>query len=188
MGVPENNIMKKNILITGQPGIGKTTLVVRAIRKLEDLGPTGFITEEIREAGVRKGFSLRSLDGRTGTLARVGFRSPFSVGRYGVDVGGFETFLEGMGLFASSSRLVIMDEIGKMECCSKVFKEKVPHLFNDRGRVVVSTIALRGGGILADLKERPDVTLFTLSLGDREALVDTVVAAVRAAVAGLDPA
>ena len=179
--------MKKNILITGTPGIGKTTLVVRAARKLEDLGPTGFITEEIREGGARKGFSLRSLDGKSGTLAHVGIKSCCSVGRYGVDVGGFEAFLGETGLFASSSRLVIMDEIGKMECCSRVFREKIPMLFEDRGRVVVATIALRGGGILKDLKQRPDVALFTVSLGERDALVDAVVAAVRAAVAGLDP-
>jgi len=179
--------MKKNILITGVPGIGKTTLVVRAARKLADLCPAGFITEEIREGGARKGFSLRSLDGKSGTLAHVGIKSRCSVGRYGVDVGGFEAFLEEMGLFASPSRLVIMDEIGKMECCSKLFRERIPALFDDRGRVVVATIALRGGGLMADLKERPDVALFTLSLGERDALVDAVVAAVRAAVAGLEP-
>jgi nucleoside-triphosphatase len=49
---------KKNILITGQPGIGKTTFIKKLAGKLKDLHPFGFYTTEIREAGIRKGFEL----------------------------------------------------------------------------------------------------------------------------------
>ena len=60
--------MKKNILITGLPGIGKTTLIRRLYEELKDTHPVGFYTGEIRENGVRKGFELISLDGRRGLL------------------------------------------------------------------------------------------------------------------------
>ena len=83
--------MSKNILITGPPGCGKTTLFKRLAKELGHFQPVGFYTQEIREEGVRKGFGLSSLDGQKGLLAHVDLSSGFKVGRYGVDVDGFET-------------------------------------------------------------------------------------------------
>ena len=42
-------MMKKNILITGLPGVGKTTLIKKLAEVLNDLNPIGFYTAEIRE-------------------------------------------------------------------------------------------------------------------------------------------
>jgi nucleoside-triphosphatase len=84
--------MIKNILITGKPGSGKTTLFGRLAEALRHLGPVGFYTQEIRESGVRKGFTLNGLDGSCGLLAHVDLSGEFRVGRYGVDVAGFENF------------------------------------------------------------------------------------------------
>ena len=61
--------IKKNFLITGLPGVGKTTLIKKLSEKLKHLHPAGFYTEEIREAGQRKGFELISLDGKRGLLS-----------------------------------------------------------------------------------------------------------------------
>jgi nucleoside-triphosphatase len=61
----------KNILITGQPGIGKTTLIKKLATELADLRPVGFYTEEIRENGVRRGFELVSLSGQRGLSLRA---------------------------------------------------------------------------------------------------------------------
>ncbi len=47
--------IKKNLLITGLPGIGKTTLIKKLSEELKVLHPAGFYTEEIREEGQRKG-------------------------------------------------------------------------------------------------------------------------------------
>jgi nucleoside-triphosphatase len=52
-----------NILLTGSPGCGKTTLLKRLAKELEHFQPVGFYSQEIREEGVRKGFGLTSLDG-----------------------------------------------------------------------------------------------------------------------------
>ena len=84
---------KRHLLITGLPGTGKTTLLVRLARSLAEFRPAGFYTEEIRERGERLGFRLMSLDGRKGILAHVEFRGKERVGRYCVDVKGFEAFL-----------------------------------------------------------------------------------------------
>lgn len=163
--------MKRHLLITGLPGTGKTTLLVRLARHFCELRPAGFYTEEIREGGERRGFRLTGLDGSEGVLARVEFRGAHRVGRYGVDTAGFETFLERLDLPSSSSPVVFIDEIGKMECLSPRFRELVRELF-DSGKTVVATIARKGEGLIAAVKERPDCELVEVTPANRERLAE----------------
>ncbi|MBU4398537.1 MAG: nucleoside-triphosphatase, partial [Planctomycetes bacterium] len=46
----------KNLLLTGPPGCGKTTVVRRVIERLCDHRLAGFYTKEIRQQGSRVGF------------------------------------------------------------------------------------------------------------------------------------
>ncbi len=160
---------KRHLLITGLPGTGKTTLLVRLAHLFADLHPCGFYTEEIRHEGVRVGFRLVGLDGSEGVLSRVDFRGPHRVGRYGVDVAGFERFLDHLDLPASPSPLVFMDEIGKMESLTPRFAGLVRGLL-DSGKTVVATVALRGEGLIAEVKKRPDCNLVEVTPANRERL------------------
>ncbi|MGD8410896.1 MAG: nucleoside-triphosphatase, partial [Desulfobacterales bacterium] len=126
------------------------------------LNPAGFYTAEIREGKSRRGFELCSLDGRTGTLAHVDLRTGYRVGKYGVDINGFEAFLAELPLWAPQTGLVMIDEIGKMECLSDRFIEIIKSVF-DSDRRLVATIAQKGGGLIAQLKKRTDVRLFVLT-------------------------
>ena len=74
------------LLLTGTPGIGKTTVIRRAADRLRDKGLRGFYTEEIREKGERRGFRLVSFEGTTQTIAHVDFPKRHRVGKYGIDV------------------------------------------------------------------------------------------------------
>jgi nucleoside-triphosphatase len=160
----------RHFLITGPPGCGKTTLLVRLARQLADLRPAGFYTEEIREGGARQGFRLVGLDGREGVLAHVRFRGGPRVGRYGVDVAGFEAFLDASELARSDSPLLFIDEIGKMECLSTRFVALVRGLLAS-GRTVVATVALNGPGLIAEVKGRSDCELVTIDPGNRERML-----------------
>jgi nucleoside-triphosphatase len=165
------------ILITGLPGSGKTTLFRRLVDESQHLNPVGFYTAEIRKGGTRQGFSLFGLNGRTGVLAHVKFRTGFRVGKYGVDVNGFESFLNGLPLLDPETDPVMIDEIGKMECLSNRFTEIVKEILNSE-KQLIATIAQKGGGLIADLKKRSDTQLFTLTRENQDVLVDQICSSV----------
>jgi len=167
----------EHILITGLPGSGKTTLFRRLVDELQHLNPVGFYTAEIRKSGTRQGFNLKGLDGRTGVLAHVEFRTGFRVGKYGVDVNGFEAFLNGIPLLDPETGPVMIDEIGKMECLSNRFTEIMKDVLSSE-KQLIATIAQKGGGLIADLKKRSDVQLFTLARENQGILVEQICSAV----------
>ena len=160
-------MVKKNLLITGLPGVGKTTLIKKLSEALKDFYPVGFYTEEIREEEKRKGFKLISLEGKRGLLSHKEIRSPYKVGQYNVDIKSFEEFLGLISFFNPYTRLIIIDEIGKMECLSDQFKKLLKEIL-DSEKWVTATIALKGSGLIAEVKERKDVKLFEITKGNRD--------------------
>lgn len=171
----------RNLLITGLPGTGKTTLVMRLIERLGNLKAAGFYTEEIRTGGTRKGFEIVDVRGARTPLSHVDMSGRHKVGKYGVDVAGFEHYLETVPFLSPHTDLVVIDEIGRMECLSGQFTRLVVSLL-DAPVPVVATIALHGGGIIDRIKNRADVRLYMVTKANRDSLVDEIEAAVREAL------
>jgi nucleoside-triphosphatase len=168
-----------HILITGLPGVGKTTLIRELVKHLAEHNPAGFYTEEIRDAqGTREGFRLVTLCGRQLVLSHIRHPGPYRVSRYGVDVHGFEQLLAELDLRHTQSRLIMIDEIGKMECLSRKFEEEVTRLM-DAPNVLVATVALKGEGFIRQVKNRPDCRLVTVTRENRDSLVNDLLSEVQ---------
>ena len=115
--VPESLTRFKNLLLTGPPGCGKTTVLERVAEHLGDLRLAGFLTLELREHGQRVGFEAVGLGGRRVILAHVRFRSLVSVGRYGVEPDRLIPLIEEeLDRTPGTVDAFLIDEIGKMEC------------------------------------------------------------------------
>jgi len=166
-------MVKKNILITGLPSVGKTTLIRKLAEALKNLHPVGFYTEEIREEGGRKGFELISLEGKRGLLSHKQIESRYRVGQYRVDVKGFEDFLGSISFLNPLTHLIIIDEIGKMECFSNQFKKLLEEIL-DSEKWVIATIALKGSKPIEEIKKRKEIRLFEITRKSRDALFSKI--------------
>jgi len=167
----------KNILITGLPGIGKTTLIKELSQALRNFHPVGFYTSEIREGGMRKGFELISLNGRKNLLSHVDIKSSHRVGRYKVDIESFEDFLSSILFFNPSVHLIMIDEIGKMECLSEKFSKLLNEIL-DSEKGVIATIALKGDGFIEGIKKRRDIKLYEVTHRNRDIVLSELLSEV----------
>ncbi len=159
--------MERVYLLTGRPGTGKTSLIREAVAGLGDKAG-GFYTEEIRTGGVREGFRLVTLDGQQAILAHTGIKSPYRVSRYGVDIEGLERVgVPALEKAAQQGKLVVVDEIGKMELFSERFREAVLKILESPVKVL-GTIMLSPHPWADELKGRPQVKLVELTRGNRQ--------------------
>lgn len=161
--------MKKNIFITGSPGVGKTTLIQKVLNNIPpNISYNGFFTNELRESGIRVGFGISTLDGQEGILSHKRLKTKQCVGRYGVDVAGFEDLVLPL-LCAEETQIYVIDEIGKMECFSEKFCLKMAELL-DSDSPVFGSIALKGGGFIGEVRLRKDVEIVEVTHKNRDSL------------------
>lgn len=163
------------LLVTGAPGVGKTTLiraVLAALRKRAG----GFVTEELREEGKRVGFRVCSLDGSTAILAHVRATRGPRVGRYQVDVPAFEAV--GVSALEAATRdadLIVVDEIGKMELHSRRFMDALEAALRSP-KPILGTLLQAPHPWIDALKRRPDVEMYRLTERNRVDLQDALLA------------
>jgi len=161
--------MANNILLTGVPGCGKTTVIRKVVSALK-IPASGFYTAEERApGGGRTGFSIHTLDGKSGILARIGMDSPWRVGRYGVDLHSVDLLAVASIKAGNETDLVVIDEIGKMECFSSIFCQAVERALNCPNPVL-GTVAARGSDFLRKIRNRPDISLIEVTRENRDRL------------------
>lgn len=162
--------MKKRVLLTGQPGGGKTTLIKRVVNELA-LPAGGSYTEEIRHGGERVGFKIITLSGEESVFARVDFKTPQRLGKYGLDLAALETIgVKALRTALRARQLVVIDEIGPMELRSASFRGVVNDALDADSRILAS-ITARSFPFTDAIKDRRDVTVIKVQRDNREQLV-----------------
>ncbi len=121
--------MGRFVLLTGRPGIGKTTVLRKTVDLLRTRGWVvgGMVSSEIRSSGRRIGFEISDLlSGESGILAHIYLKEGTRVGRYRVNL----EDLEHIGVRAIQNALeeagiICCDEIAPMELSSSLFREAI---------------------------------------------------------------
>ena len=164
------------LLITGPPGVGKTTLVKSLCSELA--GCAGFYTEELREGGKRTGFDIVALDGDTrAPLARVNtsVKGP-KVGQYTVIIADFELLAtKSLNLKTiDNCQFVIIDEIGKMESCSLKFQAMVRKIIESDSKHIIATIPVKHEsiGLVKEIVNRSDTEIIEVTKNNRDSILD----------------
>lgn len=161
--------MTQNILLTGHPEIGKTTLIKKIVNQLESESVAGFWSEEIRERGNRVGFRIETISGKSGILAHVNLRDGPRVSNYHVNIEDIDSIIVPELAFArESGRIIVIDEIASMELYSQNFKEEVQRCLDTRR--VLGTIQERRHPFLDEIRYRKDIKLFELTTSNRNQL------------------
>lgn len=183
----------KHVILTGPPGIGKTTLIHKVCQALKQRGVPlqGFYTEEQRDRGRRIGFDVVTLDGHRGQLARIGdstqsgTRQACCVGQYVVQVKEFEQVaLPALTLKKDKLPVYIIDEIGKMELFSQNFVKSISEILAADGSTVLATIPIKRQNpirFVEDVRNRKDVKLFEISKENRNLLLEEIVKTIESA-------
>jgi len=162
-----------NILLTGQPGSGKTTLIKKVLERA-DFTAGGFLSNEMRRGNQRVGFTIDTLKGRRGILAHIDLDTEHRIGKYYVDI----ESLNSVGVAAlrdamDESEVVVIDEIGKMELLSDEFRHTLERLLSS-SQPVLGTIMKGKNTITNEIKEREDVAVFQVTEETRSYLINEI--------------
>lgn len=157
------------LLLTGAPGIGKTTIIMKVLEGLQVEGG-GFYTKELRQGRRRMGFVVRDLSGREAVLAHVELTKGPRVGKYRVDVRSFEEVaIPALEEALREKDLVVIDEIGKMELFSERFRQLVQEAL--RGPKDVLGVIHKGNDPFSrSLREIPGMQIWEVTLANRDHL------------------
>lgn len=164
--------MKKNLLLTGPPGCGKTTVLLRLKDRLSRSGLKigGIACPEVREGGQRSGFQIIDLLGRKGILAHTSLYRTGGpiVSRYGINLGD----LDGISreAFARKADVFIVDEIGPMELKSSVFSTEIQRILDSPVPVVAAIHFRTSWGFIGRVKARQDSRIITVDSRNRDLL------------------
>ena len=157
--------MRKNIIITGEPKSGKSTLLKNLIADIPN--GVGFVTNEMLGENGRVGFEIETHARQKAILAHVDFETPNKVSKYFVNVNNLESILPSVSQ-PDNSHILYIDEIGQMQLFSEKFKELVLHYLGSPNTCIVTLSYIFENDFTQSLKNRKDIILVKISAENRE--------------------
>ena len=165
-------------LITGPPGIGKSTVVSRVIYllRMKGLGVGGCLTKERREGRQRVGFTIVDLmSGREAVLAASEKVLGPRVGRYRVNIAGLvDIGARALEAAAAASDVIVIDEVGPMELTSPEFRKGVEACLASGKPMLAVVHEQMRDPLIELLTELPGKSLIEISLQNRDRIADTL--------------
>jgi len=167
------------VFITGQPGIGKTTVLLKTIETLKKrrYKVGGMISREVRERGVRIGFEIIDIHTRQqGWLAHVNQPKGPQVSKYRVNLDKLKTIGANSILNAiKQTDIIAIDEIGPMELFSPAFKEAVFQAL-ESNKPLLGTIHHKAqDGLINTIKTREDTEIIEVTYKNRNTLHNLII-------------
>ena len=172
-------MQKRVLLLTGDPGVGKTTVLMKAVSVLKEKGYCvgGMISREAHEEGTRVGFEILDLNsGRRGCLAHVNQKAGPQVGKYRVNMEDLD-FIGAKAIADAVEKcgIIAIDEIGPMELFSEKFKEAARKALESPKPVLAVVHWKVTDKLVNEAKSREDSETFTVTQENRDKLPETIV-------------
>ena len=166
------------LLLTGRPGVGKTTVLTKAVSILKDkgYGVGGMISREVRESGVRVGFEILDLGSeKRGWLAHVNQKTGPQVGKYRVNLEDLENIgAKAINYAVENCDVVAIDEVGPMELFSEKFKDATRKALESTKLVFAVVHGKAQDKLLNDVKNMKEAETFTVTNENRNDLSEII--------------
>lgn len=157
------------LVLTGAPGIGKTTAVIHAASTLKDKGINvgGIVSRELRFNNMRVGFEFIDLiTNDTNVLASITGNGP-KIGKYFVSLEGCRFAAERLNRAIKSCDVIVCDEIGPMELKSIEFINSAKNLLEIDKKIIVVVHQMLRHPLVEQFKNKSSF-LINIDLENRE--------------------
>jgi len=168
------------IILTGRPGVGKTTLFNNIMNQLRvnSISIGGFVAPEVRQGNRRIGFDIIDLyTGEKGVLARICDRksrfSTLKVGKYCVNRN--DVLRIGVNALVRATKeadLIGIDEIGPMELKVPELRSAVYETLGKRKMPLISVVHWRAVNKILHIV--PNAKVFYVTISNRDVLLSEV--------------
>ncbi len=172
-----NFFLPRNLFITGMPRVGKTTLVKKVISETYPDKFVGFYTEDILDNNVRIGFKIINTNKQEEIFALkhsykniAELKNSSNLQHYKkYDVFIDALFQKGIKLISEylnndieKEKIIVIDEIGSMECLSLDFCKLITEILQKRN-YLLATLRYNSHPFIDDVKRFSDSKLLVLN-------------------------
>lgn len=156
--------MQKNIIITGEPKSGKSTILWSVISDISH--KIGIVTKELRSGDARVGFESETHNSKTALLAHIEHETQHKVSKYFVDTQSLESVLPEVSTF-SEGDLLYIDEIGEMQLLSEQFNTVAQKYLDSTNTCLATLTSVYDNDFTQAIKNRNDVIFVMLTPENR---------------------
>lgn len=157
--------MRKNIIITGIPKTGKSTLISNIVDSYSQ--KTGFLTKELCDKNGRVGFEMITSNFTKRILAHIDFDKKYSVSKYGIDIENLNFIIKEVSTF-SNSDLLYIDEVGQMELFSNKFSHLVDSYLDSNNTSIISLTKVFNDPFIERVLHRNDIIIIEIDNSNRK--------------------